>query len=357
MARLLPVARRPPTIRDVAERAGVSTATVSRILSGALSARPATRERVLEAVHELGYRPSGVARSLKLRATATLGLIVTDIENPFFPELVRSIEDAAREREYSVLFCNGDEDPDREESYLELLAERRVDGIIVASSGLTERHGRWIAGALVPVVLVNCETSGGSRPAILSDNREGARVAAEHLLALGHRRLGLVLGQPANAATAERLGGVRDALEAAGLPPDELATARGDGHVAGGERATEELLRAIPGLTAIVCYNDLTAIGAIRAVRATGRRVPEDVSIVGFDDIDLARYVDPPLTTVAQQTARMGRWGVERLADLIRGANGAAHGAIVGSGAVRLPTTLRIRGSTVSPRESRPPTA
>ncbi|OGN84770.1 MAG: hypothetical protein A2X23_09780 [Chloroflexi bacterium GWC2_73_18] len=336
--------RAPCTIADVAARAGVSPATVSRILSGALRARPQTRERVLGAVADLHYRPSGVARSLKLRTTRTLGLIVTDIENPFYPEVVRAIEDAALASGLALMLCNGAEDPEREAAYLELLAGRRVDGIIVAASRVTARHGRWLAHAPIPIVLVNCEAEGSGIPAILSDNRAGGRLAAEHLLALGHRAIGHLTAPVSNAAAELRLAGVREALSAIGLAPGALAVAEGDGHVAGGERAMAELLARAPGTTGVVCYNDLTAIGAMRALREHGLHVPRDVSVVGFDDLDLAAYVDPPLTTVAQQKARMGRWAVERLLRRIAGEPG------LGGEVVHLDVSLQVRGSTAPRR-------
>jgi DNA-binding LacI/PurR family transcriptional regulator len=351
-------ALRQPTIRDVADRAGVSTATVSRVLSGALEARPATQQRVLDAVRELGYRPSGIARSLKLQTTGTFGLIVTDILNPFFPELVRAIEDAARERGYAVLLGNGDEDPDREATYLEVLAERRVDGLIVASGGLSERHGRWLRNAPIPVVLVNCELADGSRPAVLTDNRGAARLAAEHVIGLGHRRIGHITGRPTNAATSERIAGIRDAIGAVGVDEPTLALAEGDGHVAGGESAMSDLLaRPVPP-TAVLCYNDLTAIGAIQAVRGRGLHVPADVSITGFDDIDLAAWVDPPLTTVSQAIAEIGRASVHALVETLAPAADTATDAVTGSEdgedlaparVLRLPATLRVRSSTGPP--------
>ncbi|HEY6058038.1 MAG TPA: LacI family DNA-binding transcriptional regulator [Candidatus Limnocylindrales bacterium] len=340
-----------PTIRDVARRAGVSTATVSRAISGAVRVRPGTRDRVLDAVQLLGYRPSGVARSLKLRSTRTLGLLVTDIENPYFPEIVRAIEDAALERELGVLLCNGAEDPDREETYLELLVERRVDGIIIASSGLEERHRELLARRAVPVVLVNCTASGLALPAVLSDNRAGGRLAVEHLAALGHRRIAHVSASPRNAAAAERLDGIRAGLEEAGLQADGIPVVQGDGRVSGGERAVGDVLALMPDLTAIVCYNDLTAIGVVRALRERGRRVPGDVSVVGFDDIALAEWVDPPLTTIAQQTETMGRWAVDRLVESF-GRGGRAAGASGDDrppGTVLLPVSLCVRASTAPP--------
>lgn len=335
----------PATIADVATRAGVSTATVSRVLAGLGGARPDTRQRVLRSARELGYRPSGVARSLKMRTTRTLGLIVTDIGNPFFPELVRAVEDAARDRDYGVLLCNSSENAEREAAYLELLAERRVDGVVIASSGIGRRHRAWLASAPVPVVLVNCASPSVPLPTILSDNRAGAALAIEHLVRLGHRRIGHITAPSRNEAAAERLRGARGALRAAGLDPDSLVVAEGDGHVAGGAAAAVELLDRSADLTAIFAYNDLTAIGAARAIRGCGLRVPDDVSVVGFDDVDLAAYADPPLTTVAQETGSMGRWAVARLLDRLDGRPVVAE-------TVKLPVRLQIRAST-APAQSR----
>ena len=345
--------RPEPTIRDVARRAGVSTATVSRVISGSVAARPQTRARVLAAAETLGYRPSAVARSLKLRTTRTLGLLVTDIQNPYYPEIVRAVEDAALERHLAVLLCNGADDPSREETYLDLLVDRRVDGIIIASSGLHEHHGEWLARGSVPVVLVNWAAPDLPLPAILSDNRAGGRLATEHLLSLGHRRIGHLSAPARNAAAAERRGGIREALAAAGLDPRSLVVVEGDGQVAGGERAAIELLERMPDVTGIVCYNDLTAIGAVRALRARGRQVPADVSVIGYDDIALSAWVDPPLTTIAQSTSEMGRWAVRRLGELIGRADGGRgdDGGAPGPAPVLLPVELRVRASTVAPRE------
>jgi LacI family transcriptional regulator len=344
---------RPSTIRDVARLAGVSTATVSRILSGVGEARPTTRARVRAAAQALDYRPSGIARSLKLGSTGTIGLIVTDILNPYFPELVRSIEDAARARSLAVLLCNGQEDPDRETSYLELLSQRRVDGIVVASGSLSERHAQWLRSAPVPVVLVNCRLPDRSQPAALTDNEAAARLATEHLLGLGHRRLGHITGRPADAATEDRLAGVRAAIRGAGLPAESLAVVAGDGHTTGGQRGMAELLDT-SGVTGVVCYNDLTAVGAIRAIRGRGLAVPRDISVVGFDDIDLAQLLDPPLTTVAQDTSAMGRWAVARLAGIIdaKGPDAVERGSLLEgreTGLLLLAGSLRVRGTSAPP--------
>jgi LacI family transcriptional regulator len=341
------------TIADVARRAGVSTATVSRVLAGHGRARTETKERVYAAARELGYRPSRVARSLRQRATRTIGLIVTDIENPFFPQLVRAVEDAARELGYAILLCNADDDPERESGYLDLLVDRWVDGIVIAASSLGARHRDWLADAPLPIILVNSAEQGLGLSTIASDNRAGGGLAAEHLLALGHSRFGILSAPPRNVDGPSRLAGTRGAITAAGIGAATVAVAAGEATVGGGERAASEVLDADPDVTAIVAYNDLMAIGAMRAVRATGRRVPHDVSVVGFDDVDLAAYVDPPLTTVAQATTEMGRWAVTRLTDEMAdraasraGGNGPTRGRLGEAAHVVLPVSLRVREST-----------
>lgn len=340
-------ARPPATISDVAAAAGVSTATVSRVLAGISRGRPRTRARVLAAVEALDYRPSGVARSLKLRATHTLGLVITDITNPFFPELVRAVEDRAQALGYALLLGNSVADPARELAYLELLAARRVDGLVIAAADVPERHGAWLARTTLPIVLVNGESPDGSHPAAISDNRGGGRMGAEHLLALGHRRLGLISVDAPDRAARDRADGIRAALLDAALDPEDLAIAVGTRHVSGGEAAMVALLALDPAPTAVLCHNDVMAIGALRAVRAAGRRVPDDVSIVGFDDIDLAAYAEPPLTTIAQDTGLLGRWGVETLVAMI-GAGAAAIGSTP-IAPVRVPTRLVTRRTTGAP--------
>jgi LacI family transcriptional regulator len=339
------------TIGDVARRAGVSTATVSRVLAGLGGAGPETRERVLVAARALGYRPSGVARSLKLRTTQTLGLIITDIENPFFPQLVRAVEDVAREHGFALLLCNATDDEEREAAYLDLLVDRRVDGVVIAVSGLGDRHRDWLAEPPLPVVLVNSVAAGLPHPAITSDNIDGGRQAAAHLLDLGHRHIGVLTTGPRNADAPARVAGVRQGLAERGLDPDSIAVVVGEAGVGGGEAALCRLLEAAPATTGVIAYNDLMAIGAMRAVQASGRTVPGDISVVGFDDIALAAYADPPLTTIAQSIGELGRWAVERLVERI--VDGGSVPAGDGPGRPALPATvlpvrLVTRGSSGS---------
>jgi len=328
------------TIEDVAARSGVSTATVSRVLSGSVPSRPETRERVLAAARDLDYRPSGIARALKRNETRTFGLVITDIRNPFYPQIVRAVEAAAHTLGYGILLANGDDDPARELEHLDRLAERRVDGIVIASSRMRRRHADRLRGTGVPVVLVNDTVPGSALPAVATAHRRGARMAAEHLLALGHRCIGHISAPAEQASSGQRRQGVRDALREAG----EMIVVEGDGGVEGGAAAAGRLHAA--GVTGIVAYNDLTAIGALRGLRQLGARVPADVSVVGFDDIEMAAWTDPPLTTIRQPTEELGRWAVERLARAIAGEE-------LGVERVLLEPTLVVRGSTAAARSGR----
>lgn len=334
----------PPTIRDVALRAGVSTATVSRVLAGIGKPRADTVAAVMSSVEALGYRPSGVARSLRMRRTRTLGLIVTDIQNPFFPELVQAADQAARGLGYSILLGSAAYDERRAMHYLDLMVDRRVDGMIIASSQLSEASWRWLLASPVPVVVVNAETGDLPVTTISSDNHDGASLATEHLLGLGHRSIACIRGSATFTADAPRTEGFRQACREAGLPVADTPELWGDGQVEGGELAAAELLERHAGVTAITCYNDMTAIGVLRALRGAGRRVPGEISVVGCDDIAAASWVVPALTTVAQQKAEMGRLAVARLAARLDGAGDAPA-----SEHIRLPMVLRVRESTAPP--------
>ena len=331
----------PATIRDVAARAGVSTATVSRVLAGIGNPKPDTAAAVKAAARDLGYRPSGVARSLRMRRTRTLGLIVTDIQNPFFPELVQAADLAARELDYSIILGSAAYDEHRVVEYLDLMVDRRVDGLIIASSQVSDESWQWLATSPVPVVVVNAEPGSVPISVITSDNRGGMRMAAAHLIALGHRRLAYVRGYEGFTADVPRTEGFRDACRDAGIPAADTLELRGDAGVEGGEQAVAELLASDAGITGIACHNDMSAIGVMRALRAAQVRVPDDVSVVGCDDIAAASWLVPSLTTVAQQKAEMGRLSVERLTGIIEDPDHAAEPETI-----RLPMILRVREST-----------
>jgi LacI family transcriptional regulator len=331
----------PATIRDVARRAGVSTATVSRVLAGIGNPKAETADAVMAAVEALDYRPSAVARSLRMRRTHTFGLIVTDIQNPFFPELVRAADDAARRVGYSILLGSAAYDEHRAVHYLGLMADRRVDGMIVASSQVSEESWRWLAGSPVPVVVVNAEPANVPITVIASDNRGGMHTAATHLIELGHRRMAYVRSDEGVTADQPRIEGFRAACAAAGIPASDLVELRGNAQFDGGEKAVAELLATGTNVTAIACHNDITAIGALRALRAAGVRVPHEISVVGCDDIAAASWVVPALTTVAQQKAEMGRMAVERLLAMLDAGEGE-----VAPETIRVPMVLQVRESS-----------
>ena len=330
----------PATIAHVAAHARVSAATVSRVLQGSPRVSPAARERVETAIAALGYRPSGVARSLRRQQTGTFGLIVTDINNPFYPEIVRGAEDAAQHEGRSLILCNAAEDPERELAYLNLLLERRVDGVIVAAGGLTTRQAQLLRAFPVPLVLVNAALPGGPIPSVVSDNVAGGRAAVDHLLDLGHTRLVHVSGPAVRDATSLRLDGVRAAIAASGREVT-LEVVEGDGYLAGGAAARGIAARLAPPY-AIIAHNDLTAVGVIHALFDLGIRVPDEVSVVGFDDIALAAFTNPGLTTVAQDKYGMGRWAVEAITRLQAGE--PVRGPEV------LPIELVVRRSTAPAR-------
>ena len=300
------------TIRDVAGHAGVSIASVSRVVNGGPGVGPDVTRRVQLAVAELGFQPSSVARSLKTARTQTLACVIPDVSNPFFPELVRGVEDAGRGRGYATILCNTDDDPDKEADYLRLLDRRRVDGLILIPSRdeappppLLHLMGRG-----TPVVVVDRRLEGFAGDVVLVDNQVGARLAVRHLLDLGHRRIGIINRALDTSTARERQAGFRSELAAAGCFDEALIRFGSYTLESGGAMATE-LLRSGSPPSAILAGNDLLAIGALQAAAEMGVRVPQDLAVVGFDGILLSRMLVPSLTTVAQPIYELGRLAAE----------------------------------------------
>ncbi|MDQ7850245.1 MAG: LacI family DNA-binding transcriptional regulator [Armatimonadota bacterium] len=313
-----------PTIRDVALHAGVSVATVSRVINDSPhKVHPVTRRRVLRAVAHLGYYPNAVAQGLRRGTTRTIALIVPDISNPFFPAVARGVEDVARRHGYALVLGNTDGDAARERAYLEILRKRWVDGVLFASASGDARPLRMLRAGGVPAVLIAREATDGEIDTVLVDSFAGMRLATAHLLRLGHRRIAYIGGPRGLPVARERLRGYRQALRDQGICPDPRLVVAGDFRVEGGRTAVRRLLARRSTFTALAAANDLMAIGAMEALRAAGRRIPDDVAVVGFDDIPFAAFVDPPLTTVAQPTYRLGALAMERLLALMRGEAGA----------------------------------
>lgn len=305
------------TIRDVATMAGVSVATASRVVNGHPGVREPARSNVLQAVQELGYRTNALARGLATGTMRTVGLVIPDIMNPFFPALARAVEDAAHADGYALILGNSDNAPDREAAYIRLLHDRFVDGMIVASSGAPGALQDLVGDT--PIVLLDRRVPGWPVPGVSTDNRAGARLAVEHLIARGHRRIAHLGGPPELTSSADRREGYEVALRAAGIEP-QLSWYIGGAFTF--EDGYERMLRLMAGdaaCTAVFAGNDLIAIGALQACQDRGWAVPERMAIVGFDDLLLARLVRPRLTTVLQPAYQAGtlawRLLTERLAD------------------------------------------
>jgi LacI family transcriptional regulator len=307
------------TIRDVAAQAGVSATTVSHVVNETRPVSPAVRDRVLAAMVQLGYQPNALARSLRRKQTHTLGMIVPDSANPFFAEVARGIEDASFQLGYSAILCNSEGDPARERFYLDLLSKKQVDGIVLVAAGETSGQDLPPHVREIPMVVIDRAVVGLQVDCILADNAGGGRLATRHLVELGHRRIGCVAGPDGLTPSTERLQGYRRALQEASLPADEALVVRGDFHDQGGFDGALRLLELPHPPTAIFACNDLMAIGAVAAALRAGRSVPSTLSVVGFDDIHLSAFLNPPLTTVAQPKFRLGELACrllsERLAD------------------------------------------
>lgn len=308
-----------PTIYDVAQLAGVSTATVSRALNDTGQIAPQTRIAIEAAVEQLGYRPNTIARSLVTKSTQTIALLLPDITNPFYAALVSGIQEHALDRGYTMLLCTTEGDAEREEQYLSLLRSKQVDGALVDGLRLPpERMAGFVEDGF-PIVCLDRDIDSSSIPLVQVDNRLGGRLATEHLLALGHTRIGHVTGASELRISAERLAGFREALASAGIAVDAQLVAEGRFTEETGHDGALALLERRPDLTAVFAANDLSALGVLSALATRGRRVPEDVSVVGFDDLPLAAFTTPPLTTVHQPATEIGRRATEILLELTRG--------------------------------------
>jgi DNA-binding LacI/PurR family transcriptional regulator len=330
-----------PTIYDVARLAGVSTATVSRSLNGTGQIAPGTRAAIDAAVEQLGYRPNTIARSLVTKSTQTIALLLPDITNPFYAALVSGIQQRALEAGYTTLLCTTEGDPEREEQYLSLLRAKQVDGVLVDGLVLPpDRVARFVADGF-PIVCLDRDVDSAAVPLVQVDNRLGARLATEHLLSLGHARVAHVAGAPELGISEERVAGYREALAEAEIEPDPALVVVGSFTLEGGYEAAKSLL-AGGSPTAIFAANDLSAIGVINAIVESGRRVPADVSVVGFDDLLLSAYTTPPLTTIHQPALAIAERAMQLLLDL-------SNGRQVRRFRHLLEPALVVRGSTAPP--------
>jgi DNA-binding LacI/PurR family transcriptional regulator len=334
------------SIKDIARKARVSHSTVSRALRNSPMVNPATRELIHKIAAEQGYTVSAVARSLVTRRTNTIGVVVTTIADPFVGEVVNGIEEYAISRGYSVILATCYAEPERELRAVRALRERRVDGILVTASRVGALYMPLLGEMNVPIVLINNQHPGTFGFNVTIDNQHGARQATAHLIGLGHHRIAYIGDRCGFQSDTERFAGYRQALEAADIVFDPELVAYGDGGPESGDTAMQQLLARPEVPTAVFCYNDMEAFGALRAVRTHGLRVPEDISLVGFDDLYLSSYIDPPLTTVHQPKHGMGRQAAETLLELLAGGKPAS---------IVKPCQLVIRKSTAPPRSGNRP--
>ena len=343
-------ARKRATIRDVARRARVSHQTVSRVINGQDTVSPDTRERVLRAIRELEYVPSAIARSLSSDRTHTLGMVTTDVSDHFFSEAVAGAEAEARRRGHFLIIGSIEEGAeDDEQTYLRLMLERRVEGLIVAVPRLRLVNGGVLADAAarLPTVVLASDIDLPGADHVDIDNRAGGVIATAHLIEHGHRLVATITGPLDWPSARARFDGYRDALRGAGIASDPaLVEACVDWGLESGRRAAERLLASAPRFTAIFAHSDLLALGAIAALRRHGLRVPDDVSIVGYDDIPVASVVDPPLTTVRQPMREVGELAARLITD-------RPGGRRKGSRRHMLKAPLVVRGSVSAPSAQR----
>jgi DNA-binding LacI/PurR family transcriptional regulator len=296
------------TIKDIAEVAGVSHTTVSRALRDHPRISAETIERIQRIANELGYVPNTAAQGLKTNRSRVLGVIVRRIEDPFFSQVLQGIEDVLHEAGYSLFLAASHRDPEREKEIMRALGERRVDGVIVSSTQIQPEHIRQLDHFDVPLVLINNQAI--NMPDIHSiyhDDTFGSRQLTQYLLSAGHRRIAFLGNERGGKTNAERIEGYRQALLQANVYVcDDCIVIGPNGQPEGGAVGMRRILQLSPLPTAVACYNDLMAIGAIQAVQQAGLRVPEDISIAGFDDIELAAYITPPLTTFHQPKYKLG---------------------------------------------------
>jgi LacI family transcriptional regulator, galactose operon repressor len=301
-----------PSIKDVAERAGVSLGTVSNVLNRPDKVSEATRNVVLAAIAELGFVRNSQAAQLRAGASRSLGLIVLDLANPFFHDIARGIEDVATELGYALVLCNSDEQASREDRFLQLLEEQRVRGMLITPVGPTSERLDALRGRGTPTVLVDRYDPRADCCSVAVDDVAGGELAGAHLLARGHRRITYVTGPLSLRQCKDRLTGLRRAVDGAAVVDVVEVPALKARH---GYEAARKLFDEGRNPTAVFCANDLLALGVLRAAVSTGRRVPEDIALLGYDDIDFAADAAVPLSSVHQPTLRIGRTAARLLVE------------------------------------------
>jgi DNA-binding LacI/PurR family transcriptional regulator len=331
-------------IAEIARRANVSTATVSRTLNQSGPVKAATARKVWRAVTALNYYPNSHARTLVSGRSRLIGLIVSDITNPFFPELIRTFEDLAAQKQYDLLLTSTDYDTSRMTTCLRRMLERKVDGVAMMTSEMDMSLIRELSKRSLPIVFMDVGQIGPRMSHVSIDYGNGIRQAVDHVVELGHRNIGFITGPLDLHSARTRRQGFVDGLRHHKIALDRRLVREGTHTAEGGEKAMKELLKLSRIPTAVVCSNDWTAIGGLHAIHAAGLRVPEDVSLVGFDDIPLTRYTTPTMTTVRMSASDVGSTAFQALFSLI----GEEH---LEGDVYQIPTKLVARESTAKPRK------
>lgn len=333
-----------PTIYDVAREAGVSIATVSKILNGKGKISPSTKRRVLEVIERLGYQPNLLASALTGKRTYTFGLLIPDVANPFFAEVARSVEDRGQALGFTVILCSTDNRDDRLARYLAVLRQKRVDGLIIGTGVDDPRLLAALKEEGLPFTLIARDLPSLPVTSVRVDDFVGGYLAAQHLLELGHRKMVVLTESMTVMSSQERVRGFRQALEEAGVAFADVAVHTCAARVDEGRRKALKVLDAADRPTAIFAGNDLIAIGVLQAAKEKGMTVPDDLSVVGFDNTVLGTICDPPLTTVAQPIEEMGKQVVDLLLRELGGEAEVKQRVI-------LRPELIVRASTAPPRQ------
>jgi len=336
-------------MRQIAKRAGVSIGTVSHVINGTAGVRDNLRQRVLEAIRHLNYQPSQLGRGLRRSRTSMLGMIIPDVTNPFFPAVVRGVEDIAYSRSYRVVLCNTDNDPAKEIAYLNQLESYRPVGLLLIPAAESRISGplKKLAASGAPVVCIDRQPPGWRGDVVMVANEEGTYNATRHLLRMGHRCLAVITGPQHLSNAVQRLKGFLRATEEAriAVEPEYIQPARFDRHT--GYQAAMRLLRMLPRPTAILACNDMMALGTLQAVRESNLRCPEDISIVGFDNLEFTEFTFPALTTVHQPGYQLGATAARRLLERIDGSSARPR-------KIFLQTELKTRNSVAAPQVRTP---
>lgn len=330
------------TIKDVAREAGVSPQTVSRAINDKGEISSQTKTRILDIAKRLGYRPNSIARSLVSRHTQNIGLVIPDVANPFFAEVARGIQDAAHQAGFNIFLCNADENLQREARAIQSLEAQRVDGLILCSPRLSDQELTDLANRYQPLVLVNRSIVHPQTGSVLVDDMGGAEMAAMHLIELGHRHIGVIAGPPNSRSGRERLKGYRKTMETCSITVPSKWQIYCAPQAEGGYEAATALIQRAPELTALLAYNDLNAVGALRACQELGLQVPQSLSLVGFDDIYLASLLSPALTTVHIDKYELGQKALELALKMMDREHWQPNPIV-------LTTCLVIRSSTAAP--------